>query len=144
MSQHLRMVFDTSTLIGAVLRPTSPPRRAFLAAVDNHELCVCDVTLQELEAVLQRPKFDVYAPPEQRLKFLALYKERARWWTVDDQSASRSAGACRDPKDDKFLALALACDAATLVSSDDDLLALGFWNGISIMTPAAFVTRTKG
>ena len=45
---------------------------------------------------------------------------------------------CRDPQDDKFLALALACSADVLVSSDNDLLTLTPYRGIPILTPKAF------
>ena len=45
---------------------------------------------------------------------------------------------CRDPLDNKFLALALASEADTLISSDEDLLVLHPWRGIPILTPAQF------
>jgi predicted nucleic acid-binding protein len=46
---------------------------------------------------------------------------------------------CRDPKDDKFLSLALAAGADCIVSSDADLLALHPYRGIAIVTPAVFL-----
>jgi predicted nucleic acid-binding protein len=52
-----------------------------------------------------------------------------------------SIQACRDPKDDKFLALAAAGTAACIVSGDGDLLALNPFRGIPIITPADFVQR---
>lgn len=45
----------------------------------------------------------------------------------------------RDPKDNKFLALAQLRAADMLVSSDDDLLTLHPWCGVQVITPAAFV-----
>lgn len=56
MSELRRVVIDTSTLVGAVLRPASPPRQALLVAAKGFELCVSTSTLHELEEVLQRPK----------------------------------------------------------------------------------------
>ena len=47
--------------------------------------------------------------------------------------------ACRDPKDDKFLELAVSGRADLIVSGDQDMLALNPFRGISIVTPAAFV-----
>ena len=44
--------------------------------------------------------------------------------------------------DCKFLALAMACNAGVLVSSDDDLLSLKNWHGTQIVSPAAFLTRS--
>jgi predicted nucleic acid-binding protein len=43
---------------------------------------------------------------------------------------------CRDPDDDAVLALALATQADLIVSGDDDLLALGQFQGIPIVAPA--------
>lgn len=139
MSVRQRIVIDTSTLIGALLRPGSVPRQVFLAAVGTCEHCVSHATLNELREVLQRPKFDRYAPLRERLDFLALLTERSLLWDVDAVSEQSAAGACRDTKDDKFLALALACQAVALVSSDDDLLVLNPWQGVPILTPAQFL-----
>ena len=48
--------------------------------------------------------------------------------------------ACRDPKDDKFLELAISGHADLIVSGDADLLALNPFQGIPIVTPAIFVS----
>lgn len=45
----------------------------------------------------------------------------------------------RDPDDDKFLACALAGGVPVIVSGDNDLLSLGSWREIQIVTPRAFV-----
>lgn len=129
---------DASTLIGAVLRPDSVPRRALLAAVRLYEICMSQPTLDELQEVMRRPEFDRYLPQQERLDFCALVTEQARLWDVDSKSEQRADGACRDAKDAKFLALALDCQAVALVSSDADLLVLHPWNSVSTMTLAAF------
>jgi predicted nucleic acid-binding protein len=46
--------------------------------------------------------------------------------------------ACRDPKGDKFLELAVNGRADLIVSGDADLLVLDTFRGIPIITPAAF------
>ena len=46
---------------------------------------------------------------------------------------------CRDPKDNKYLELALEAGADTIVSSDGDLLVLHPWRGIDIVSPSDFV-----
>lgn len=86
MSERPRVVIDTSTLIGAILRPSSVPRQAFLAAVRFFELCVSHATLNELGEVLQRPKFDRYVPLQERLDFFALVALHSRLWDVDEKS----------------------------------------------------------
>jgi len=45
---------------------------------------------------------------------------------------------CRDPKDNKFLALAADGQADYLVSGDRDLRDLSNFNGIPILTPREF------
>ena len=47
--------------------------------------------------------------------------------------------ACRDPTDDKFLELAINSRADLIVSGDGDLLALGPFCQIPIVTPGVFV-----
>ena len=53
-------------------------------------------------------------------------------------------GVCRDPDDDVVLAAAVEGRAAVIVTGDDDLLALGAYEGIPIITPKAFAVRVRG
>ena len=48
---------------------------------------------------------------------------------------------CRDPKDDKFLALALDGSADVIIAGDEDLLVLHPWRGIPILSPREFLGR---
>ena len=45
---------------------------------------------------------------------------------------------CRDPKDNKYLALAHEAQAACIVTGDKDLLDLHPYRGIAILTPRQF------
>ena len=134
-----RVVMDTSTLVGAMLRTESKPRQALLAVVKSHVLCVSQSTLTELHVVLQRSKFDRYAPLQTRMEFLDVVTQTAHLYEIDTASEAASLSACRDPKDDKFLALAMACEAMVIISSDADLLSLQRWNNIAIISPADFL-----
>ncbi len=134
-----RVVMDTSTLVGAMLRSESKPRQALLAVVKSHVLCVSQSTLTELHVVLQRSKFDRYAPLQTRMEFLDVVTQTAHLYEIDTASEAASLSACRDPKDDKFLALAMACEAMVIISSDADLLSLQRWNNIAIISPADFL-----
>jgi len=139
MSFAKRVVLDTSTLISVALRPDSTPRKAFLKSVANATLCASPATMQELEQVLMRDKFDRYLDPESRREFLALYHRHARIFDVSEKEEAALPHPCRDPRDNKFLALALYCEADALVSSDDDLLVLHPYQGILILTPKEFL-----
>lgn len=50
---------------------------------------------------------------------------------------------CRDPDDDAILATALAAQADMLVTGDKDLLVLGSYEGIPIVTPAECLARLR-
>ena len=141
MRDRARVVFDTSTLIGAMLKPNSVPRHALLRAVDQCQICASDATLDELRAVLQRPKFERYLALAQRLNFLDLVVRYVHQVEVDAHSVQLSEDACRDPKDAPFLALALSSHAVALLSSDNDLLTLHPWNNVAILTPSEFLTQ---
>lgn len=136
-----RIVFDTSTLISAVLRPTSIPRQAFQQAIATAELCASPATLAELETVLTRDKFERYLDLDTRMAFFALYKKHVRLYAVTAEDEAKLPQACRDPRDDKFLALALACSANFLVTSDEDLLVLHPYQTIPLVLPKDFLTR---
>jgi putative PIN family toxin of toxin-antitoxin system len=48
-------------------------------------------------------------------------------------------GICRDPKDDMVLECAESSGAEVIVTGDKDLLAVGEYEGIRILTPRAFL-----
>jgi uncharacterized protein len=81
------------------------------------------------------PKFDRFVPRERREALLLRPGPLIR--IVDIQQSVR---VCRDPKDDKFLEVALNGHADVLVSGDDDLLTLESFHGTEILTPAAFLS----
>jgi uncharacterized protein len=58
-------------------------------------------------------------------------------------SITESIALCRDPKDDKFLELAMSGGADVIVSGDADLLVLNPFRGIPIVPPATFVRDTE-
>jgi putative PIN family toxin of toxin-antitoxin system len=137
----LRVVFDTSTLIGAAIRPDSIPDRALQRALGSHDLFVSAETLQELDRVLRKKGLNRYQKLENRLSFARAIQDNATQLAVTSSESTVARGVCRDPTDAKFLALAIAARADILVSSDLDLLVLHPWRGIPILTPAQFLTQ---
>ena len=138
MSALRRVVLDTSTLVSAALRFGSVPHQALLKALGSCELCASSRALNALEQVLKRDKFDRYLNTETRLSFVALIRQHTHLFDVQGADELNVQPACRDPKDNKFLALALVCEAGAIISSDNDLLALNPWRSIPVLTPAGF------
>ena len=143
MSALGRVVFDTSTLVSAALRVGSVPRGALAHVLSAGELCACASTLDELDEVLARHKFDRYQPVEIRKEFAALLRRHASVFVASEADARNVYPPCRDPKDNQFLALVQGCNADVLISSDADLLVLHPWNGVPVLTPAAFMEQVS-
>jgi len=136
MEAHARIVADTNALVSRLLLPSSVPGRAVRKAVDDGILLVSDATMNELADVLARPKFDRYVSLEDREQFLRLLGRLAEFVPI-----VYPVRACRDPKDDKFLEVALNGKAEVILTGDADLLALHPWQGIAILSPAEYLKR---
>ena len=134
MSESLRHVFDTNTLVSAVLFEHSKPGQALRRALRRGRVLLSSSTLEELAEVLQREKFERYVTAAEREEFLAAFVERALFMEPTEE-----VRACRDAKDDKFLELAVSGRAAYIISGDADLLVLHPFCDIAIMTAAEFL-----
>lgn len=134
-----RVVFDTSTLVSAALRPDSIPYQALDHALRFTDVCASPETLDELHAVLLRDKLRRYLPEQAGQQFARLIADNVRLVVAHDVQWVFTNPRSRDPKDDKFLALALACEADAMVSSDADLLVLDPWADVRVLRPAEFL-----
>ena len=119
MPEKARFVADTNVIVSRLLFRNSLPAQALQQAMTDLHLIVSSETLIELGVVLSRPKFERYLPLDDRLKFFHLLG-RVAIRVADVEAIS----ACRDPKDDKFLALAVSGRASLILTGDEDLLAL--------------------
>lgn len=134
MSFAKRIVFDTSTLVSAVLKPQSIPAKALSWGWEVADVVVSAETLDELRHVLVRNRLDAFRDRQARQDFFAFCEAMTVLRPVTE-----AVMACRDPKDDKFLSLAASVGASVLVSSDDDLLILGRFRGTTILRPKQFL-----
>lgn len=137
-----RVVFDTSTLVGTALRIGSMPYQALQEALATCELCASTETLAELERVLNLRKFDRYLDRALRREFAALIRRHAHLFLVEPRDVESLHPPCRDPGDNKFLALAQIAEADALISSDEDLLVLHPWQEIPILTSSQFLAKS--
>lgn len=126
------VVFDASSLVSAALKADSNPERALLRAITAPNRFVVSAEVEaEYREVLSRPKFDRFVSIGHRQPILDIAIMAAE--RVEPTEIVRE---CRDPKDDKYLALAAAGKADIIVSSDvRHLLSMHPWRGISILSP---------
>jgi putative PIN family toxin of toxin-antitoxin system len=130
------VVFDASSLVGAILKSGAIPERALLLARTHETFCMSPAVETEIREVFSRPKFRKYLASGRAARIPDLLSVAAI-----SVSPTEAVNDCRDAKDNKYLELALAANAATVVSSDNDLLVLDPWRGIRIVTPAEYVAR---
>jgi uncharacterized protein len=136
MSRDRRYVVDTNVPVSALLFEQSVPGQAFQAARRRGDLLVSLPLLREWQDVLGRKKFDRYLTAEERAAFLtSLIREAVLVEIVTPIQA------CRDPKDDMVLELAVNGAATAVITGDEDLLALHPFQSIPIQTPAAFLAE---
>ncbi len=135
---HKCVVFDTSTLIGCCLTQQGRPAEALAYALRNFTVAVSVSTKAEAIEVFQRDKFDPWKSHQDRMTFLNGFLGAAKEFVV-----TQLVNDCRDPKDNKFLELALAAKAIMIVSSDSDLLVLNPYRDVEILTPTDFLARMK-
>ena len=95
-------------------------------------------TLAELSEVLRRPHLDRYRIFEERMEFFERYRD-----LVTLHEATAVITDCRDPKDNKFLSLAVSTASSIIVASDEDLRVLHPYGDIQILSPLQFVNVTR-
>ena len=135
----LRVVLDANVYASALVKPDGPPGRILhlLFADRTFEVVLSVSILIELRRCLEYPKLR---------KFIRLTDEEIDRWllalelTADMVTPSREVRAISDdPDDDHLLAAALEGRTALLVTGDRHVLALGEYEGIRIVAPAAFL-----
>ena len=132
----MRVVIDTNVWLSRLLINHSVAAKAVDKALRESEIPVSEETLEELADVLSREKFDRYVSLEDREQFIRRLLQVTTIVPVLSEITD-----CRDPKDNKFLALALDSESDCIVSGDGDLLALSPWRGNKIVSPVSFLNQ---
>lgn len=127
-------VIDTNTLISAFLFKESNPRKAFDKATETGKISGSPETYREFSEVLLCPKFDKYISEERKLLVLNKFKKLLIFKEISERITD-----CRDPKDNKFLELAISANASCIISGDKDLLVLHPFRGIPILNAVDFL-----
>jgi putative PIN family toxin of toxin-antitoxin system len=134
-----KAVLDTTVLVSAFLKPINGGVSFELlrfAAQGSFDLYLSNDILEETARVLLREgrMRKRYAYPDSAV--VEFCQNIATLSTIADNLPEVSV--VRDPEDDMIIASAIAADADYLVSRDKDLLVLGEYEGIKIVTPEEF------
>lgn len=134
----IRAVADTNIVVSAFLWGGTPRRILDAARRGTLMLFTIAALIAELEDLLSREKFakritDVGSSVTDMLGDYLALAQLVR-------PAAHSA-VVRDPDDDQVIACALAAEAKVIVSGDLDLLALGSYQSIDILSAAQMLRR---
>lgn len=135
----MRVVLDTNVVASALLWGGTPERLIQAADGEGLELFTSEALIAELAGILQRAKFAAKLAQlnSSPAEVVARYREIAE----SVEAAPIEEARLRDPDDAAVLACALAARAEAIVSGDDDLHALGTFQGIPVLSPAQLLQR---
>jgi uncharacterized protein len=134
----IRAVLDANVLVSAILNAQSTPGRVFDAwRAEQFQLLMSRAILEEIERVLHYSKIlkRHQWSPAQVQRFLALLADIAIL-TPGELELSIIAD---DPADNRYLECAVEGNVGYIVSGDHNLLDLGSYQGIQIVTPRQFL-----
>ncbi len=130
----LRVVLDTNVLVSCLLFSGSLAEifegwkaKRFIPFLSRD-------TFDELLKVLSYPKFSL---DRQEIEYL-IYQEVLPYFEVVEVKEPVT-GICADRDDEKFLCLALSAKAGYIVTGDRDLLDVGRYRGVKVITPKEFM-----
>jgi hypothetical protein len=139
-SPHLKVVLDTNVFVSGLMGVGSPPRQIIDAWLDDRFTLVTSLYLvAELNHVLSYPRI------ADRLQVNSTHTEQILAALLSQAvivpGNVKLPGVTRDPKDDAVVACAVEGKADRIVSGDQDLLVLGTYQGIRVVTPAQFAEQ---
>jgi hypothetical protein len=135
---QLKVVLDTNVLVSGLISNQGPPRQIVDAWLEGRFTLVISLYLvEELAHVLTYPRIAERIrldEPEVNTILAALLSQAEM-----APGELELPGVTRDSKDDAVVACAVEGDAGYIVSGDQDLLVLGEYEGIEVVTPRWFV-----
>jgi len=130
----MKLVLDTNIFISAFYWGGNSQKIIDRIITGLDELYVSGKILEELSEVMARPKFKT--EQETIDKYIeAIEKNSKKVFTE-----GKLKGVCRDKDDDDKIECGIICNADCIITGDDDLLVLGNYKTIKIITPGEYLT----
>ncbi len=134
----IRAVVDTNALVSGIISPLGTPAEIVRRWQQGDFLLITSpVLLDELRRVLAYPRIAdrLHWSEKEHSQFIKSLKTLA----LITPGTLSLPGVTRDPKDDPVVACAVEGEAEFIVSGDQDLLVLGTYQEIHIVTPRDFL-----
>ena len=133
----MRIVIDTNVIASAIFFGGRPYQLLHYIMEDCVEVVASEEIVDEYEEIILRlqqkyPAITTKIPLHDMLPKLEIIR------------VSSDIHVSRDPDDDKFISCAVDGKCLYIVSGDNDLLSIGEYDGIEILTVADFLDRLKG
>lgn len=134
----MKIILDTNVVISGLLIPDGPPGKIVDLWVENRlKVVVCQALIKEYFDVLLPPKFKKLGTIIERQNLLMELLEMENSIFVFPKT--RLDIIKSDPEDNRVLECAVEGEVQYIISGDDHLLALKEFQGIVIVSPAAFL-----
>jgi uncharacterized protein len=129
-------VLDANVLLSGFVHEHGVPGQLLLAWIGLvYRLVISEAILVEVTRGFQKRYFQQRLTPERISNNLALLRRRALLAPITAQVE----GVATHPEDDLVLAAAVSAQADYLVTGDDQLLKLGRYQGVQIVSPRTFL-----
>jgi putative PIN family toxin of toxin-antitoxin system len=129
----MTVVIDTNVVLSAILFGGKPKQVLEMALSGSIHLAISESLVNELQGVLQRPKFELSAQLVQTI--VSEYTSIARWM----EPSEHFNVVVDDPSDNQFIDCAVAAKADYLITGDTHLLNLGTFKMIKIVSVDNFI-----
>jgi uncharacterized protein len=130
-----KAVVDTNVFVSALIQAGTPKNLVEAWLLEGLFVVVYPQWLiHELRRIPSKRRLSTRIQPADLQNLISLIEEDG--FLVEPEHVPRIS---RDAKDDVFLACALAAQAEFLVTGDRDLLCLGEYKGVRILSPAQFL-----
>jgi len=133
----MRAVLDSGVFVRALINPKGPWGRLLSDHADEYAIVLSPAMVWEV--------LDALHVPELRERFPRIAKlPRVDWLLETFEEAEvveprKRLEVCRDPSDDKLFECAVAGRAGYIVSEDEDVLAVGEYEGVRTLTAGEFL-----
>ena len=137
-----REVIDTGVFIRYLIKPSATIKELIEVRWLNDEIALVTAPelLAELAGVLKRDYIQKLIQAENAEALLETIYRKVELLPSLGEVPRYS----RDPKDDKFIACALAAGVTDVITVDEDLLILGEVGGVRLLPPHKFMARLHG